>query len=123
MPQYFGQLHTTKPSWSTIGAIQAIQQDDRQVRFNCGEPGITISVLAPNLVRVRMSPTGTFLPRRSWAVTRADEQWSPVPFEVRETAEAIEIETEQLRIVVQRDPCRISALTQPDNPLPKMLTQ
>jgi hypothetical protein len=28
MPQYFGQLHTTEPAWSTIGAVQAIQQDE-----------------------------------------------------------------------------------------------
>ncbi len=107
MPQYFGQLHTTKQPWSTIGAVQAIQQDDRRIRFNCGEPCVTITVLAPNLIRVRMTPTGEFLPHRSWAVAQADEQWSIVPFEVRETTDTVEIKTEQLRIVVNRNPCRI----------------
>ena len=107
MPQYFGKLHTTEPSWSTLGAVEAIEQSDRYLHFQCGEPCLTISVLAPNLIRVRLTPTGEFIPRRSWAVTQPDETWSPVPFEVRETAEAVEIETEQLRLVVDRNPCRI----------------
>ncbi len=54
-----------------------------------------------------MNPTGELLPRRSWAVARADEEWSTVPFEVREKAEAIEIETKQMRLIVSREPCRL----------------
>ena len=107
MPQYFGQLHTTEPPWSTIGAIQEIEQDERHVRFKCGDSCLSIGVLAPNLIRVRMTPTGEFSEGRSWAVTQPDEQWSTVVFEVQEKADAIEIETEQLRIVVYRDSCRI----------------
>jgi alpha-glucosidase len=107
MPQYFGQLHTTDQPWSTIGAVQAIKQDERHIHFECGEPCLTISVLAPNLIRVRMTPTGELLPRRSWAVAQADEQWSAVPFKVQEKADAVEIETEQLRVIVYREPCRI----------------
>lgn len=107
MPQYFGQLHTTEASWSILGAVQAIQQDERYIFFNCGGPCLSICVLAPNLIRVRMNPTGKFLPRRSWAVAQADEEWPTIPFEVRETADAIAIETEKLRILVERNPCRI----------------
>jgi alpha-glucosidase len=40
-------------------------------------------------------------------VTQADEQWSTVPFQVQEKADTVEIETEELRIVVYRNPCRI----------------
>ncbi|MEW6493885.1 MAG: glycoside hydrolase family 31 protein [Cyanobacteriota bacterium] len=107
MPQYFGQLHTTEQSWSTIGAVEEIQRDERQIRLKCGAPYVSITVLAPNLIRVRLTPTGEFQPRRSWAVTQADEQWSTVPFEVQERADAVEIKTEQLRLVIDRDPCRI----------------
>ena len=116
MPQYFGTLHKTEPSWSTIGAVQAIKQDERHIRFQCGEPCLTISVLAPNLLRVRMTPTGEYLPRRSWAVTLADEEWPSVPFEVREKAEAVEIETDRLRLVVYRDPCRIECFDSSGQP-------
>jgi alpha-glucosidase len=116
MPQYFGQLHTTEAPWSTLGAVQAIQQNERHILFKCGDPCLTISVLAANLIRVRMTPTGEFLPRRSWAVAQADEEWSAVPFEVQEKAEAIEITTEQLCIVVSRNPCRIQCFDSAGQP-------
>lgn len=107
MPQYFGQLHTIEQSWSTLGAVQTIQQDERHVLFKCGDRCLKISVLAPNLIRVRVTPNGEFLPRRSWAVAKADEEWPNVPFEVQETVDAVEIKSEQIRIVVHRNPCRI----------------
>jgi alpha-glucosidase len=107
MPQYFGKLHTTAPSWSTLGALQNVKQEERHIHLQCGESCLTISVLAPNLIRVRMTPTGEFLPHRSWAVALADEQWSQVSFQVQEKADTVEIATEQLRVVVHRDPCRI----------------
>ena len=115
MPQYFGKLYSTEPSWSSVGAIEATQKSDsvsqrsagRCLHIQCGEPCLTISVLAPNLIRVRMAPTGEFLPRRSWAVTKPDQEWTPVPFEVEENAATVEIVTEQLRVVVDRNPCRI----------------
>ncbi len=107
MPQYFGQLETIEQPWSILGPVQDTQQGDRHIRFNCGDSCLVISVLAANLMRVRMTPTGSLLPRRSWAVTRADEEWSSVTFEIREKVDAIEIQTEQLRILVNRNPCRI----------------
>ncbi|MBW4573648.1 MAG: glycoside hydrolase family 31 protein [Aphanothece sp. CMT-3BRIN-NPC111] len=116
MPQYFGKLPITEQPWSTIGAVEDIQYDERHVHFECGGPSITISVLAPNLIRVRLSPTGEFLPRRSWAVTLDDEEWSVVPFEVRETAQAVEIETEQMRVCVQRQDYRIECFDSDGQP-------
>ncbi|BCL37143.1 glycoside hydrolase family 31 protein [Nostoc sp. MS1] len=107
MPQYFGQLHTTEPSWTTLGAVQAIEESDRHISFHCGGPCLKISVIAANLIRVRVTPTGEFSPRRSWAVTQDDEQWQAIEFEVKEQADVVEITTQQLRVVVHRHPCRV----------------
>ena len=122
MPQYFGKLPANHQPWSEIGAVQSIQRDERGIHFelsgvrrqssvqqNVGSdsPHLIIKVLAPNLIRVQLAPTGVFLPRRSWAVTLDDYAWSVVPFEVRETDEVVEIETEQMRVCVHRQPCRI----------------
>lgn len=93
-----------------------MQQDDRHFLFKCGNPCLKISILAPNLIRVRMTPTGEFLPRRSWAVAQADEEWPQVTFKVRETAETIEITTEQISIVISRDPCRIQCFDSAGQP-------
>jgi len=116
MPQYFGQLHTTDLPWSTLGEVQDIQRSDHCVHFNCGDPNLTISVLAPNLIRVRLAPSGKFMPRRSWAVTRDDAEWQVVPFKVEETAEAVEIKTEQMQVRVYRHPCRIACFDSAGRP-------
>ncbi len=116
MPQYFGQLPTTDQPWVSIGTVQAQQKRDRSVHFQCGDSSLIISVLAPNLIRVRLAPNGEFPPQRSWAVTPNDASWSVVPFELQETDEAVEIKTAQMRVQVQRHPCRISCFDSCDRP-------
>ena len=103
MPQYFGKLQTTEQPWSTIGSVQSISKSDRTIHFNCGETSLNISILAPNLIRVRMSPTGEFN-SRSHSITLSDEEWEIIPFEVRETEEKIGTETAEILISVKRSP-------------------
>ena len=110
MPQYFGQLPTNQQPWSTIGAVQAVQSNERGINFQCEQSCLAINVLAPNLIRVRLAPTGEFMPRRSWAVTLDDAEWPVVPFEVQETDTSVEITTEQMRVCVQRKDCRVTCL-------------
>lgn len=116
MPQYFGKLPTTDQPWTIIGAIQAIQHHERGVHFECGGPRLVISVLAPNLIRVRLAPNGELMPRRSWAVTLDDAEWSVVPFQVQETDAAVEIATERMRVCVQRQECRIACFDSNNRP-------
>ncbi|MBD2169185.1 glycoside hydrolase family 31 protein [Calothrix membranacea FACHB-236] len=111
MPQYFGKLPTTNQPWTTIGSVQAVNWSDRAERsakgdrtidFDCGNSRLKISILAPNLLRVRLAPNGEFIPRRSWAVALDDSQWPTFPFEVQDTEAAVEITTEQIRVCVQK---------------------
>ncbi|TAE00451.1 MAG: DUF4968 domain-containing protein, partial [Oscillatoriales cyanobacterium] len=146
MPQYFGKLQTTEQPWSIIGAVESIDKTDRTIHFNCTNSALKISILAPNLIRVRMWPNPPQPGRartihrpynggqeiqsqpplskggqeiklspplskggqgggqsKLHSVTLPDEEWEIVPFEVRETAEKIEIETAQILISVKRD--------------------
>jgi alpha-glucosidase len=123
MPQYFGQLHTTEPSWTNLGTVQAIEKSDRHILFHCGDPCLKISVIAANLIRVRVTPTGEFLQRRSWAVTQEDEQWQVVEFEVKEQADIVEITTQQLRVVVHRHPCRVECFDLTGKPFAEDVNQ
>ncbi len=116
MPQYFGKLPTTDQEWVTLGSVEAVEKSDRSVLFQCGESSVTINVLAPNLIRVRLAPSGEFISRRSWAVTRDDEEWAVVPFQLQETADAVEIKTAQMRVQVQRYPCRIACFDSSNRP-------
>lgn len=109
MPQYFGQLHQKRQTWTILGDINAVRHQDQGVQLFCEEGAcLQISLVATNLVRVRLAPSGMFAPRRSWAVTRADEDWAPVAVEIEETEEAIAIATEHLTVQVSRNPCRIT---------------
>jgi alpha-glucosidase len=108
MPQYFGKLPTTNQPWSTLGAIESIQLDERGVWCKCGDARLGVNVLAPNLIRVRLVPTGILTPRRSWAIAQDEGEWPIVPIQVRQTDEALEIETEQVRACIHRNPCRIT---------------
>lgn len=107
MPQVFGKLPTTNQPWSLLGAVRSQQSEGQSLRLDCDGAVLIISVVAANLIRVRLSPTGTFLPRRSWAVTD-DAAWPAVPYQVQETETTLEISTEQIRVCIQRDPCRIT---------------
>ncbi|NES97582.1 MAG: DUF4968 domain-containing protein [Desertifilum sp. SIO1I2] len=111
MPQYFGQLQTLEQPWSTLGDVQSVRQDSRYIRFECNGPILVLSILADNLIRVRVSPTGTLKPRKSYAVTQPDEQWSAVDYQLNETEEAVEITTSTMRVRVQRHPCRVQCFT------------
>lgn len=103
MPQYFGKLPTTAQPWSTIEPVESVQKDERSVQFKCGEAYLILSILAPNLIRVRMSPNGDFLQRRSWAVAKDDSEWPVVSFEFHQSDNNTEIETEQIKISVTKD--------------------
>jgi alpha-glucosidase len=116
MPQVFGKLHSTDQPWTTLGAITAVQSHERGVQISCGDAQLQVVMLADNLVRVRMAPTGNFLPRRSWAVALEDDVWERVSFEVKESDDAIALHTSQLQVVIERNPCRIRCLNAEGQP-------
>lgn len=116
MPETDQLLPTQQPPWSTLGPVQGVEHDERDINIDCGGSRLRISVLASSLIRVRLAPTGEFKPRRSWAVNRDDGEWSIVPFEFQETATGIEIKTEALRVCVHRDPCRVECFDTSDQP-------
>ncbi|MBD2744035.1 glycoside hydrolase family 31 protein [Coleofasciculus sp. FACHB-1120] len=116
MPQYFGKLPTTGTSWSTIGTLKTIERHDRGIYGDCENSRLAISILAPNLVRVRWAPNGELMPRRSWAVTLDDPEWSIVPFQLWETDAGVEIETEQMRVYIHRQGCRIECFDKTGRP-------
>ncbi|MBC7973301.1 MAG: DUF4968 domain-containing protein [Verrucomicrobia bacterium] len=112
MPQVFGKLPIHARSWTALGAVTSIERDDRGVYCRCGDAVLSIAVLTPSLIRVRLAPTGKLLPRRSWAVAKDDSEYSPVLMGVQETDEAIEINTDKVLIRIERNPCRIMCMDQ-----------
>ncbi|BCX10225.1 MAG: alpha-glucosidase [Fischerella sp.] len=107
MPEFAGELPIGEPVWNAIASVEQIQRQNRGIDFNFGVARLSLYIVAPNLIRVRFSPTGEFRPRRSWAVTPKDEEWPIVAFDIQETANEVIIETDKIRICVQLHPCRV----------------
>ncbi len=105
--EFFEQLPPVDPPWSTPDPITQAEPTQRGWLARCGSSLISLAVLAPNLLHIRVVPNGIWRPQRSWAVTPADEQW-PIPdFTLGQTEETLELHTEQLQVELQRDPPRI----------------
>jgi alpha-glucosidase len=71
-------------------------------------PLLAVTVLASDLLRIRLAPSGSFAARRSWAVTTPDNQFAPAAFTVDQLADASVLTTEQLTVQVAHDGGRVS---------------
>src|SRR5438270_853994 len=72
-----------------IGPVSSFTKTDAAVTFNCQDDSqVRISILAPDLIRVRASFRKA-LPARdhSWAI--AKDSWDAVRWDVKESAESI----------------------------------
>ncbi len=125
MPQYFGQLGTIEQPWSTLGAVETIKHDRTSIQIQCDYPRgsargdracLIITVLAANLIRVRLAPKGKFMPRCSWAVTKGDSEFAIAPVDFVENDESIEITTELIKVRINKNPCQISCYDKCDRP-------
>jgi alpha-glucosidase len=116
MPEFVGQMPIAAPAWSTMGRIRQIESDPQCVHLH-GEKGhLSLSILAPHLIRVRLSPTGSFLQRRSWAVTKPDIEWIMVDYTLQDGSEQIEMTTEQIRISIAKETGKITCFDHANRP-------
>jgi alpha-glucosidase len=91
-----------------LGDISAVERISHGMALAAGPAQVEITALAPGIVRVRVAPDGTPLPRRPWAVDRPADDWPDTPVTLRETDDAVELEAGALRVRVTRRPLRVS---------------
>ena len=72
------------------------------LELTCDNAMVRLTVLAPDLVRVRVSPTGRFPPPFSYAVARPDEAWPPVEVTLDETEEHLWLRTGRLHCQIAK---------------------
>ncbi|HEX8889167.1 MAG TPA: glycoside hydrolase family 31 protein [Pyrinomonadaceae bacterium] len=90
-----------------IGSVSSFTKADASVTFNCEDGSqVRVSILAPDLIRVRASFRKS-LPARdhSWAI--AKESWDAVRWNLRETPAGFVITTDELEMVISRKPLLI----------------
>src|ERR1041384_1882629 len=90
-----------------IGPVVSVQRTDKGVTLNCHDNSqVQLTVLAPDLIRVRASFTKPIPTKdHSWAI--AKENWDTPAWPVTETAEAITMATTEVEVVIHRSPLLI----------------
>jgi alpha-glucosidase len=85
--------------------------------LTCENAVIQIAVLAPDLVRVRVSPTGHFAASPGYAIAKQDAEWTETGFSIEETGEALILRTDRLHCHVSRTHSRLSFLDPDGTPV------
>ncbi|MDY7042002.1 MAG: glycoside hydrolase family 31 protein, partial [Chloroflexota bacterium] len=98
------------------GDVHTVRVDGRAVELSCENAVVRLAVLADDLIRVRLGPTGEFPPLFSYAVDRDDDDWPAVDFTVHENEEAVEVRTPTLICRATKSSCRLTFLD-PDGAL------
>ncbi|MDE3181670.1 MAG: glycoside hydrolase family 31 protein [Acidobacteriota bacterium] len=93
-------------AWRPIGAVTASAPLGNQITFRNAQNIVSVTVLGPGIVRVRMSPHPQFGPDFSWAVVR--KTWPRTAVNFSGTGETREIRTSDLAVRIQLSPFSIA---------------
>ncbi len=91
-----------------VGDVLAMVRHDRGIELTCTDGStVRLSVLAPDLVRVRSRFAGQpEAPDHSWAIARTE--WPTTPWQLAESAAAITLTTAELEVVIHRQPLLVT---------------
>lgn len=91
-------------SLEKIGPVVSFSKTEKTVLFNCRDNSqVQLTVLAPDLVRVRVSFGKPFPSRdHSWAIDK--QNWTTPQWSLSETADAVSVATDEIEVVVKRSP-------------------
>jgi alpha-glucosidase len=91
-----------------IGRVGTIIKTDNRVTLSCQDNSqVQLTILAPDLIRIRASFTKPFPNKdHSWAIAKQD--WSTPRWILNESATEIKITTDELEVTIQRSPLLIT---------------
>ena len=103
--------------WQPVGSLRSLGRKGNQFTFGNEQTIVAITVLAPDIVRIRAVQGRTFPPDHSYAVIKAD--WSTVQVQTTSVGNVRSIRTSQLEVRVQLSPFRVAFY----DPQGKLLTK
>ncbi len=92
--------------WRSIGDVKSVKRESNRITLDCQTAQVQVTALAPDLVRVRMTPGQAFGPDESWAVAKTD--WPSVLLEVTDRQTTLRLATPEVVIEINKSPCRIT---------------
>lgn len=91
--------------WQSIGTVDAVRAIAQGIELHAAPATVRITAVSPEIIRVRMSAAGRFLPDSSWAVS------DPLPgydqFDIHRSEHVTTLSTPALNVIVYHTPCRI----------------
>ena len=99
-------LASSKAEWHHLGKMTAGAPQGNQITFRNPESTVVVTVLAPDLVRVRMVPGSVLPPDYSWAVAKTD--WPQPSLEFSGSGGTRVIRTSELEVRINLQPFRIA---------------
>ena len=94
--------------WNSLGSVAGVTKTENGLVLDVPPASVRISVLAPDVIRIRMSKNGTFLPDSSWAVINTSLGSSA--FTLIDSPSTVMLKTSSVSVKVDKKPCRISFL-------------
>jgi alpha-glucosidase len=95
--------------WTSVGAVKAPTRDGNALLFRGEQAIVSVSVLGPEAIRVRFSPTRELGRDHSYAVVSRDLGPTQATFDVG-GAQSV-ITTAALKVTIRHDPFRVSFAT------------
>jgi hypothetical protein len=86
--------------WQSLGNLDSYQVEGNTIILASGPSAVQITVLAQDVIRVRLAPIRTFGPDFSWAVVKTD--WPSMRPEVIDGADDLRIVTSELALVMKK---------------------
>lgn len=96
----------TRTGWEAIGRVAVEHHRGNQISFRDSDTHITITVLAPDLIRVRFTPRRVSVPDYSWAVIK--KNWPETHFQFSSDRTSSTIRTSEIEIRIQLTPFRLA---------------
>lgn len=93
-------------NWTSIGDYTGpYQLNANEITFPCTNATVKIEVCTEDILRIRMNPSGLFLPNEPWVVIKYD--WPKSNFTVKDRGPYIDIATQCLTVKINKSPFRI----------------
>jgi alpha-glucosidase len=97
---------TARAGWQEVGVMTPVLMNGNQITFHNSGATAVITVLAPDLVRVRVGKGTTLGPDYSWAVIKTD--WPKAHAEISGDKGSYKIRTSEIEVRIQSNPFRVA---------------
>ncbi len=102
-------LTSLQAQWRPLGDVTAVQNQEKGVELSAGTARVRVTALAPNVVRVRYAPQGSFPADHSFAVVpNAFPEGAKV--QVKDASDAVVVDTGSLQAKIFKSPLRVAFL-------------